>query len=162
MYEGIWESAIKRRQPTAGDRIMQNLYASFLTSAVTKKTSLTKVSTGSFTGDNAFMPSVDDIVAFGLDESGVIAKNVDLLRNLEVENGHGYVASQVLTDFGKPGYGWQYRVNLRSIDESKTVFYGETQRIARLLKACIPASTGDARTHYQAILYQLETALKKD
>lgn len=163
MYEGIWESAIKRRQPTAGDRIMQNLYANFLTTAVTKKGSLTKVSTGkSFAGDNTFMPSVDHIVAFGLDESGVVAKNIGLLRDLEIENGYGYVASQVLTDFGKPGYGWQYRVNLRSIDESKTIFYGETQRIIRLLKACIPASTGDARIHYQSVLYQLERALNKD
>lgn len=102
MYEGIWESAIKRRQPTAGDRIMQNLYASFLTTAVTKKGSLTKVSTGkSFAGDNTFMPSVDHIVAFGLDESGVVAKTSACCAILETENGYGYVASQVLIDFGQ-------------------------------------------------------------
>lgn len=162
MYAGIWKSAIQRRAPGSGDRILQNLYVGFITSTVNKKSMLTKIAGSALTADEAYMPSVDHLVAFGMDESGLMEKNIDTLRNLELEQGHGYVASQLLTDFGKSGYGWQYRVNLRTIDESKAVFYGEATRIIRLLKSCIPTTTGDARTHYESLLYQLESALSRE
>lgn len=162
MYKGVWESAIRRRVPQEGDRILQNLYVTMLTSAVTKKTSLVKVnSITSLSPDAAYMPSVDHMVSFGMDRTGVIEDNMDFFRALDEENGTGYVASKVLpVEFGDPGYGWQYRVNTRTIDESKTLFYGEVLRISRLLKSVIPSSTGDTKVHYQSLLYSLDKALE--
>ena len=159
LYEGGWESALKHRAASQGDRILQNLHVGLLTSAITKKSNLVKVSTGKLTADEAFLPSADHIAAFGLDRSGTVDRYLDRLRDLELEKGRGCVASELLSEFGKPGYGWQYRVNLRSIDESKTLFFGEAQRLIRLLKSSIPASSGETRTHYQALLHQLESAL---
>lgn len=161
MYAGVWESAIKGHRPDAGDRILQNLYATMLTTAVTKKTTLVKVaSITSVAPDAAYMPSVDHMVAFGLDRTGVLAGNIDLFRSLDEEYGTGYVASRILpVEFGPAGYGWQYRVNTRTVDESKTLFYGEVQRISRLLKSVIPSTSGDTRVHYEALLYNLQKAL---
>ena len=161
MYAGVWESAIKGRRPDAGDRILQNLYATMLTTAVTKKTTLVKVaSITSVAPDAAYMPSVDHMVAFGLDRTGMLAGNIDLFRSLDEEYGTGYVASRILpVEFGPAGYGWQYRVNTRTVDESKTLFYGEVQRISRLLKSVIPSTSGDTRVHYEALLYNLQKAL---
>ncbi|MFI3266698.1 MAG: zinc-dependent metalloprotease [Rikenellaceae bacterium] len=161
MYDGIFESAIKRRKLTSGDRILQSLYTNFLTTTVTKKSQLVKVGgTGAITSSSsAYLPSVDQMAAFGLDESGMVDKHIDLLRDIEDMNGVGYVASTMLDSFGKAGYGWQYRVNLRTIDESKTLFYGETQRIITLLKGAIASSYGEDRTHYQSLLYQIESSL---
>ena len=106
------------------------------------------------------MPSVDHIVSFGLDETGLIAGNIELLRNLEEEHGIGYVASQLgMESFGRPGYNWQYRVNIRTIDESKTMLYGEMKRVEKLLKRAVAASTGDVRVHYEAALYQLQSSM---
>lgn len=81
---------------------------------------------------------------------------------MDLENGRGYVASKLYEQFGKPGYGWQYRVNIRTIDDSKTVFFGETLRVQRLLKAAAASSSGEAKVHYQALLFQIERALKAD
>ena len=70
------------------------------------------------------------------------------------------MASRILpVEFGPAGYGWQYRVNTRTVDESKTLFYGEVQRISRLLKSVIPSTSGDTRVHYEALLYNLQKAL---
>ncbi len=161
IYASVWESAIKRRAPQRCDRIMQNLYITYLTREVVKKGSLIKASGFTLDSDSAYLPSVDHIVAFGLDETGVIAANLDVLRALEEEKGQGYVASQLaLNEFGKAGYGWQSGVNVRSIDESKTMFHGELMRISRLLKSVIPSSKGDAGVHYEAVLYQIDKALQ--
>lgn len=160
MYNGVWESALKGRAPKRDDRILQNLYVTFLSGIVTKKSTLVKVKNIAMDSESSYLPSVDHIVAFGLDETGLVAENIDMLRRLEEEHGIGYVASQLgLDSFGRPGYNWQYRVNIRTIDESKTMLYGEMKRVEKLLKKAAAASTGDARVHYEAALYQLQSSM---
>lgn len=159
MYESIWESAIRRKALTDGDKIMQSLYVQYLSGIVTKKTQLVKV--GSASLSSAYAPSVGEIVNFGLDESGIAGRYAELLHKLDEENGHGYVASRMLDSFGEAGYGWQYKLNLRTIDNSKEVYFGELQRIRTLLKkASSSASAGD-KTHYKALLYSIESALNE-
>lgn len=107
-------------------------------------------------GDDSYLPSVDHLIAFGLDSSGFLKDNIDLLRAIEAEKGIGYVASQLGTDnFGPDGYNWQYRVNLRTIDESKTMLYGEIRRIQTLVKKAVRSSSADDKTHYESLLYKL-------
>ena len=162
MYKGVWESALKYKAPNACDRILQDLYVTFLTGIVTKKSQLVKVKSFALDGDS-FLPSVDHLVTFGLDESGVLAENIEVLRALEQEKGIGYVASQMgLDKYGPAGYKWQYRVNLRTIDESKTALFGEVKRVERLLKNVIPSASGEAKTHYEALLYKLQTAMNPE
>ena len=67
----------------------------------------------------AYAPSVDEIISMGLDESGVVERYKDVLRELEMKEGSGVVARKMAQDEIGYGYGWQYRVNLRSIDNSK-------------------------------------------
>lgn len=162
MYKGIWDSAIKRKSPDSCDRIMQDLYVTFLTGIVTKKSSLVKVKSFAL-NDDSFRPSVDHLVTFGLDETGVLAENIEILRALEEEKGIGYVASQMELDkYGPAGYKWQYRVNLRTIDESKTMLFGEVKRIEKLLKSVIPSVSGDAKVHYESLLYKLQSSMKAE
>ena len=163
MYKGIWDSAIKNRKPNTADKIFQNLYANFLTGVVNKKSNLVKINgqASTLSGFSSFSPSADHIVAMGLDKTGLVEANIDFLRELELEKGIGYVASQTLDEFGRPGYGWQYKVNLRTIDDSKTVFYGEILKIEKLLKSAIASSSGEVKTHYQSVLYQIESAMER-
>lgn len=161
IYNGVFENTIRGRALTAGDRTLQKLYVDVALKAATKKGSLVKVSGKALTAD-AYSPSADHIASFGLDPTGSVERHLDLLREYEQTAGKGTVAAGLALDgFGKAGYGWQYRVNLRSIDESKTLFYGEVQRMIRLLRSRIPSAAGDTRTHYEALLYQLESSLEK-
>ena len=100
-------------------------------------------------------------MTFGLDETGLLAENIDVLRAIEEEQGRGYVASQMNLDkYGPAGYKWQYRVNLRTIDHSKTMLYGEVKRVEKLLKNAAASASGEAKTHYEALLYKLQSSMK--
>lgn len=69
---------------------------------------------------DAYAPSVDEIVAYGLDESGAVARFQKRLRHIESEYGAGCVAAQMQKNqFGDVyGYGWQREVRLDNIDET--------------------------------------------
>ena len=118
MYAQVWESAIKNRKPTEGEKILQRLSIDQSADVITKKSKLVKVLTDEdvpAVGNEAYMPSVDEIVTYGLDESGLVSAFRDELREIERERGRGFVAKQMALNSFKYGYGWQYRVNTRTI-----------------------------------------------
>ena len=71
-----------------------------------------------------------------------------------------YVASQLWnSDALSSGYGWQYNVQLRSIDESRALFVNVNDRILKLLRSRVKSATGETRAHYQGMIYVLERSL---
>ena len=159
MYNEVWGCTIKSSKPTECDMILQNLYVTVLTRSVAKKASLLKAK--SLTSlSQSYLPSVDHILTFDLDESGVLNENAEFVRGLEEENGVGYVSSLMALDkYGPAGYNWSRGMNLRAIDNSSTMLYGEVKRIEKLLEKASKASKGDIKTHYEALLYRLETSM---
>lgn len=159
LYEGIFESAIKGEAASDQDIILQNLYVQYLTGIVNKRSNLIKV--GGTGLDNAYMPTVDRLVNLGLDNTGLIAGNIDLFRNLEEEMGAGYVASQTLNQFGAPGYGWQGKVNLRTIDNSKEIFHQELYKLGKMLRKTVKKCPKESRAHYEMVLHDIEWTLNR-
>lgn len=162
IYKDVWNSTVKGVAPSDCDRILQNLYVTFITKNASAKGSMSKAKSLALSGE-AYLPSVDHIVTFGLDESGFLADNIEFLRSVEEENGIGYIASQMSLDkYGPAGYNWQKTVNTRAIDDSKTMFYGEAKRLEKLLTKAVSISRGDVRTHYESMLYRLQAAMNID
>ena len=160
LYNHVWENAIKGRKPTSGEKILQRLVVDQAADVITKKSKLVKVLADPDEGlgmENAFMPSVDEIVAYGLDPTGLVGQYQNELRELEQVHGKGLVAKQ-LTSFGH-GYDWQYRVNTRTIDDSKTYFYAYALRVKNLLNSRLASADSDTKAHYQTMLYALDEAL---
>ncbi len=87
----------------------------------------------------------------------MVGQYQNALRELEQVQGKGIVAKQ-LTSFGH-GYDWQYRVNTRTIDDSKTYFYAYALRVKNLLNSRLVSSDTDTKAHYQTMLYALDEAL---
>ena len=163
MYAQVWESAIKNRKPTEGEKILQRLSIDQSADVITKKSKLVKVLTDEdvpAVGNEAYMPSVDEIVTYGLDESGLVSAFRDELREIERERGRGFVAKQMALNSFKYGYGWQYRVNTRTIDDSKTRFHAYAIRVKNLLNSKLSSADTETKAHYQAMLYTLDEALK--
>ncbi len=156
LFAGVWESAIKGRPVTEADRWLQFHFVDMASTAATAGSTIKRV------GALAFAPSVNDIRAFGLDESGFVERHIDYLRELEEENGRGYVAMQMAADrrFGAPGYDWQPRVNLRFIDNSKTLLYGQVTRALTLLRSHVGSATGATKTHYRMLITMIENSLE--
>ena len=163
MYAQVWESAIKNRKPTEGEKILQRLSIDQSADVITKKSKLVKVLTDEdvpSAGNEAYMPSVDEIVAYGLDESGLVSAFRDELREIERTQGRGFVAKHMALNSFKYGYGWQYRVNTRTIDDSKTRFHAYAIRVKNLLNSKLSSVDAETKAHYQAMLYSLDEALK--
>lgn len=161
LYSLVWESAIKKNHVPESDRMLQRLFlerAVYVAGKATKP--LQKVG---LTDENsvaaAYAPSVDEIITMGLDESGVVERYKDVLRELEMKEGSGVVARKMAQDEIGYGYGWQYRVNLRSIDNSKDLLFGQLLRVQSLLKARMGAVDTDTKAHFKAMLYLIEEAL---
>ena len=83
------------------------------------------------------------------------------MRDLDEQNGRGYVASKMLEEFGPAGYNMQYRLNLRTVDNSKELFHGELLRLQKLLKGAASSGSKEEKAHYQALLFNIDTALNE-
>lgn len=161
LYSLVWESAIKKNHVPESDRMLQRL---FLERAVYVAGKTTKpLQKMGLTDENsvaaAYAPSVDEIISMGLDESGVVERYKDVLRELEMKEGSGVVARKMAQDEIGYGYGWQYRVNLRSIDNSKDLLFGQLLRVQSLLKSRMGAVDTDTKAHFKAMLYLIDEAL---
>ena len=156
LYNGAFESTVKGRTLTDADKMLQQFIVDVSSS------SMKEAGGGAMRmlTDVAYMPSVEEIAAYGLDETGLIYKYLDQFRQLEEEKGSGYVARQMaLNEFGY-GYGFVRRVNTSEIDNSKIYLQDMALKAQRLLNSKVAGATGDTKIHYQALLMKLNKALK--
>ena len=88
LYNGTWNNLLQGRSLTQGDKILQqamvDMFCESLSDGAGKKSA----------SPFGFAPSVDEIVAYGLDESGLIGRFAEQFRAVDEEYGRGYVASR--------------------------------------------------------------------
>lgn len=156
LYNGAFENTVKGRALTDADKMLQQFIVDVSAS------SLKDAGAGALRmlTDAAYMPSVEEIAAYGLDETGLINKYLDQFRQVEQERGPGYVAQQMaLNEFGY-GYGFVRKVNTGEIDNSKVYLQDMALKAQRLLNSKITGATGDTKIHYQSLLMKLNKSLK--
>ena len=156
LYNGAFENTVKGRALTDADKMLQQFIVDVSAS------SLKDAGAGALRmlTDGAYMPSVEEIAAYGLDETGLINKYLDQFRQVEQERGPGYVAQQMaLNEFGY-GYGFVRKVNTGEIDNSKVYLQDMALKAQRLLNSKIAGATGDTKIHYQSLLMKLNKSLK--
>ncbi len=162
LFAGIWESAMKGRKLTAGDKILQRLAVQEAIAAAGKVMDK-KGGKSLQVADMIYAPSVDEIALYGLDETGCINEYLPELRALEEEHGKGYVAACLREkyQFGDTGdYGWQKEVNVSDIDESAAYCAVMLKKIENLIKTKqAMANVGD-KIHYQSLLLMIEAQKK--
>ena len=155
LYNGTWSNLLQGKALTEGDKILQNTMVDMVCASLSDGGA--KKSASPF----GFAPSVDEIVAYGLDESGLISRFADQFRAVDEEYGRGYVASNMVANqFGTPGYGWQRTVATTAIDDSKAYLQDMAVKSRNLLRSKIGGMSGNAKVHYQALLIKLNNALK--
>lgn len=160
IYAWVWKGTSDKNNLTQGERILQNIYVSTAIKGASKSSSLVKVKNIAL-ADSPYLPSVEQLALYGLDPSGMAEKYLDILKDYEAEYGKGSVAAAMLgTDFGNYGYNWQYRVNTRSLDESKALFHQDLVRIAKFLKSRVSSAKGETKAHYSSLLRQIEAEIK--
>ena len=156
LYNIIFGSTIKGRSLSPAERLIQRMFvdaAADVASSEAKRVKLGGIAA-------IYAPSVDEIAMLDLDDTGLVKQYLAPLREAEEEYGKGYIASKLWsTDALSHGYGWQYNVQLRSIDESRAMFVHINNRILQLLRSRVKSATGATQAHYQSLIYVLERSL---
>lgn len=156
LYNIVFESTIKGRPVSASERLIQRMFVDSATDVASSEAKRIKL--GGIV--EAYAPSVDEIALMGLDKSGVVERYLGPLREAEELQGKGYIASLLWNNEAlTSGYGWQYNVQLRSIDESRALFVNVNDRILKLLRNRVQSATGETKSHYQALIFTIERAL---
>jgi hypothetical protein len=170
LYQSTWSSTLKGTKLTNGDKILQQSMVDFFCESLVDKPVAR-------TNPQGYAPSVDEIIAYGLDGTGLVARYADVFRQYDAEHGYGTVAQALDikqgsllchsehhhsedVHFGTPGYGWQGRVSVAAIDDSKAYLQDLAVKSRNLLRSRIAGASGNTRTHYLSLLVKLNTVLK--
>lgn len=103
--------------------------------------------------EEAYAPSVDRILLYGLDEGGQAAQFESELRRIEEKQGSRYVAERLFErNFGY-GYAWQNWVRSTVIDEAPVYYLEMMLKVRSLLARRVDTAPVQDRPHYKAMLY---------
>ncbi len=158
----VWKPTNAGKTLSKHDRMKQNHWVNAILLIGCDKVSFMSASLTSL-AEEAYAPSVDHILAFDLDESGMVERYADEFRQMEDEKGRGAVASMLFDEddsFGPAGYGMQNRVNMKVVNESQMHFYGEILSTKAKLEKLIPRSSGTNKVHYQNLLEMINKKLE--
>lgn len=169
LYNCVFESAIKGRKLTDGDKIMQRQAVLRIRAAAQSQWNRVKIAsenpmvTANMTDTYAYLPSVDDIIAYGLDETGLVNRYADQLRAIEAKYGEGFLASQAAhTSFGYSyGYGFQPAVKIDRIDEVTGQYVAMLEKARTLVRNRVASCHPDDKGHYTSLLYFFESIKSK-
>ena len=160
LYNNVFESTIRGRKLTEGDKIMQRILM-----AMAKEVLVPKKDGGLFLNGlkavaDPFAPSVEEICAFGLDESGLVKANYEQLKKFEDTYGNGIIASQVKLQEVAPGYNFMRPVAVNGIDESAAYYTAMIHKVKKLLESRLSSANKGDSAHYQSILLLIKSIEK--
>ncbi|MDR2627829.1 MAG: zinc-dependent metalloprotease, partial [Dysgonamonadaceae bacterium] len=138
IYNATWSNLLQGKALTPGDKALQQAMVDlFCEPFQEKKPAASNPILG-------YAPSVDEIIAYRLDESRLVERYPDIFRQYEEKHGLGAVAL-LLEDgcgnhdehehhFGTPGYGFQSKVSVSVIDETNSYLQNLAVKSRNLLK----------------------------
>lgn len=104
------------------------------------------------------LPSLDEIVAYGLDENGIVVKFYDKLKEVERSYGKGAVAHSL---FGEDAYPYQGLIASQDISEVPNYQSSFLKKAQSLIRSRIGSAHRDDKAHYEGLLIKLDNLLSK-
>ncbi|QEC44041.1 zinc-dependent metalloprotease [Pseudobacter ginsenosidimutans] len=158
LFAGAFEGAIAGRKLSASDIGLQNFIAD-----MTLEPFEEKKSAGLFgLTDQAFSPSIDEVIAYDLDPTGFVKKYASQIREIESKEGDGALTTKILLQQFGDSPGFQKEITTAAIDNTKLYLLDIAQKIQKLVNAKAKTATGDDRLHYQALALRINKVLKNN
>ncbi|WP_303180979.1 zinc-dependent metalloprotease [uncultured Butyricimonas sp.] len=157
LYNLVFENTIKNNTLTDADKMLQMTIIDWIAQTFTVAPA-GKGLLGIISEEDAYAPSLEDIAAYGLDETGITNHFFDQIRLMREKQGN-MITAEELTNFGY-SYGWQNNVNITAIDNSRTYIFALGTRVRQLLENKLSTAKGADRTHYEILLFTLNQKLK--
>lgn len=157
-YKGAWDALINNRKLTMSDKLLQKEMLGIMSKNIAFIGGQ-KLRT-EFTSCEAYIPSIDEICWYGLDETGLVRQYAEVLKQQEKESGLNYGLELMIKEASLGyGYGWQSVIRIQVIDESSTYYYDMARKIKSLLEKKISSAHTVDKTHYQAMLFAVKQIL---
>lgn len=158
LYSSVFAGTIRGRKLNDMEKGMQRAMLLQVKNAVKALSGDAK----RLTGDVPYVPSLADVYAYGLDETGLLTYFRPQLEQVEMEEGFGTVMNERgKYQFGDTyGYGFQREVDAGFYDETGVFYASLCSRLESLLKSRVASAHKDDRAHYQALLLMLKAMQK--
>ncbi len=160
LYNNVFESSIRGHKLTEGDKIMQRILMTMAKEVLVPSESDGLLLHGLNVAVDPFAPSVEEICAFGLDESGLVEANYEQLKRFENTYGNGIIASRVKFQDVAPGYNFMKSVDVEGIDESAAYYTAMIHKVKKLLESRLNLAHKEDQAHYQSILLLIKSIEK--
>lgn len=161
IYALLFAPTISGRKMTDEDKILQR------NAIIMGGKYMQQVNMMSFTSNNetqplpkniSGLPSLDEIVAYGLDENGVTTHFYDRLKEVERDYGKGTIANHL---FGEDSYPFQGIIVADNISEVGNYQASFLKKAQSLIGSRLASAHRDDKAHYEGLLIKLNQLLKK-
>lgn len=157
-YNEVFAPTIEGRELSDADKMLQSVTIDMMLGTFVEKKEENSM-LGLVSLRDAYAPSLDDIVAYRLDATGVLRRYENLLREFGKQEGCVSLSLSETNSFGQ-GYEWQQEESVAAIDNSQADIYMMALKTKELLEKAISNSAGTTKAHYQVLLYKLQRILK--
>lgn len=163
LYSGIWEPTIKGRRLTESDKLLQRLCINMTSAVVKAATGSNRLTQLNELTQPCLTLSVDECIASGMDNTGVLRRFKAAFDDFEREHGKGIIATQACLNliYAKDPYNWQRKIAVDIIDDNLGYNVVFLQKVLKLLQTKVKSATSEDAAHYQGIIIQLNNILNK-
>lgn len=155
IYESVWRPTQSGKPLTPTMRNLQNKFVDACISAFMARKGASGRSS-SLSAAEAYRPTIHQTAVCEIPVDGASGLSAELLGLLAETSDPQTIRERM---FGKAGYNWQKKVNVRAIDETPALWHDTAVRCEKLLAAKAAAARGTDRAHYGMLLYRLRSAL---
>jgi len=161
LYAYLFAPTLSGRQLTDEDKILQRnivLFGSDMMKSVNKMTLALDDGQVQLPAGISNLPSLDEIVAYGLDQNGITMQFYDKLREVERHYGKGVVANSL---FGEDAYPYQGLIFGYDVSEVANYQAYFLKKVQSLIRNRVGSAHRDDKAHYEGLLIKLENLLNK-
>lgn len=160
-YAEVWKSTIENKPLGDSERVLQENVVKATVGLMGLSGLAESKNAKGLNVSHLGKMSLDEMIAYSVDDTGILYKFQNELREHEHKCGVGCYAKH----FGVPrvgfssGYGYQLPLDLTHLDNSAMYVFEFGKQMKELLKKKVRRAKGVDKLHYQSLLQLLENAL---
>lgn len=161
IYQEVWKKTMEGKTLSQADRRFQVDFTEMLFSEFDSSTNPGTVffadpeaiSRGGLSvWDKVYAPTLDDVILYNLDESGMVERLENTIREI--------ISNNTSFNFDTNGFGYLRKVKSEDVYDSKEIYYGYLLKIKDLLEKKKNTGSQESKDHYNSMLYKMNKLLE--
>lgn len=160
-YNEVWSSTINNKPLGNSERALQDNVVKATVGLMGLSGLAQKTQNKGLNVSHFGRMSLDEMIAYSVDDTGILQKFQDELRRQEYKCGMGCYAHRIGNhpQHFSSGYGYQMPIDLANLDNSAMYVFAFAKKMKDLLKKKERRAKGKDKLHYKSLLQLLENTL---